>query len=277
MPSTLSKLWIHPAPPPPPHRSPVDIHWIPTCFGPSPIAQRCRRFVPGVVSEPACEVEEAQEDDERVPFPGRPAAFHRPVSLRRHERLPMWLRRRALGWHDADAADDGRVAAQSAAGDAPPDARSVPRHARSAVQRRRLQWRDGPQSLLSLPLLAPVRDGIVMRLSPAERRNGFADDVTDDMWHAGHGRHLAWLKYCVPSSEGVRTYNDRGGWLPLNVTGLWAEAGHVTCSCTTSEVEPLSDRHCIHKTCDIGPKSRSKVAHIHVCLHIKDWYLVQDV
>ena len=215
-----------------------------------------RRYlrVSGLVPEPTSEMEEAQEDDERVPFPGGVAPVDRPLSLRRHERLPVRLRRQPLGRDDADAADDGRVTAQPPAGDAPTDPRAVPRHARGAVQRGRVHGRDGAQPFLSLPLHAPVRHDVIVRLAAAERRDGSPDDVTDDMRHAGHGRHLAWLEHCVPASESVRTHYDGRGGLPLGQTTLQVEARVA--------VRSLPRCHCRRKSDNIRSMKSSETIRV---------------
>ena len=173
----------------------------------------------GLVPEPPSEMEEAQEDDERVPVARGAATIHGSVSVRHDERLAVRVRRHSLAWHDTDATYDNRVAARAANGDTEAHTGAVSGDAGSPVQRRGIRRRYGAQPALSLPLLAPVRDDVVVRLSPAERRHGaadgVADDVTDDVRNAGHGRNLAGFEHRVVATESARTCHEWSGWFPL--------------------------------------------------------------
>lgn len=89
-------------------------------------------------------MEEAQEDNERVPHPRRPPPLHGalPVRHERHERRPVWLPsvRRTLDRYDADGPDgpespDAAVAAATDYAVAPVARRD---HGRSQPQQQRL-------------------------------------------------------------------------------------------------------------------------------------------
>ena len=191
----------------------------------------------GVVPEPPGQVEEAQEDDERVPNPGGAAALYRALPVRGHERVALLLRRRRRRRRlplagDGAAARRRSLVPRPVPSPARPAPRPVPHDPRRRRRRRGRHWgrrrrrfrlqqrRDGPRPAARRRCRSPV--ALLGSLRVMWRRladdvaddvthvdgvaNGVVDDVTDGVRHAGHWRCLARHQYCVTAAQGSGTY-----------------------------------------------------------------------
>lgn len=181
--------------------------------------------VPGVVSEPSCQVEEAKEDVERsslqrrsrrsTPFALLPDLFLRSVDDRLLIALLSihWARvRQRMGHHTPSIDDAGNRALRDL----------VPTGLRRSGFPHFLlaqpNWVLSPGFSLPLPgtLLPPDR----LRLTPGRRLHRRCRAGSGLHWLPGLGRYLARDQYSVPPKEGFRTScfvcGRRDGWVQID-------------------------------------------------------------